>query len=73
MFSPTPLSAKTGDVITVTNNDGTDHQVTADDKSFDTGPFANGTTTFTVTKSGMVPYHCEIHSYMTGVIQVTAA
>ena len=71
-FTPNPLAAKAGDTITVTNGDGTDHQVVADDNSFDTGVFADGTRTFTVTKAGTVNYHCKIHSYMTGAIQVAA-
>jgi plastocyanin len=69
-FAPEPAQAKVGDTITITNMDGTDHTATADDGSFDTGKF-QGTKTFTVTKSGTIKYHCDIHTYMTGTIQVT--
>ena len=72
-FSPTPLSAKAGDTITVTNQDATDHQVKANDGSFDSGRFADGSKTFTVTKPGTFAYHCDVHDYMTGIIQVTSS
>ncbi|MEY2420184.1 MAG: hypothetical protein QOI95_251 [Acidimicrobiaceae bacterium] len=72
-FSPTPLNAKMGDTITVTNDDGTDHELKANDGSFTTGRFANGSKSITVTKSGTVAYHCDVHDYMTGVIQVSGA
>ncbi len=70
-FTPSPASAKVGDTITVTNADGTDHSLTADDGSFDSGVFSGGTKTFTVSKAGSIKYHCRIHNFMTGVIQVS--
>lgn len=70
-FSPNPVKAKVGDTITVTNNDGTNHSVTADDKSFDTTPFSSGSKTITVSKAGTIKFHCEIHSTMTGEIDVS--
>ena len=72
-FSPTPLNAKVGDTITVTNQDGTDHELKANDGSFDAGRFSTGSGTFTVTKAGTFAYHCDVHNYMTGVIQVTGS
>lgn len=69
-FSPNPYNAKVGDTIPVTNLDGTDHSVTADDHSFDTGHFASGSKTITVSKPGTITFHCDVHTYMTGVIQV---
>jgi plastocyanin len=72
-FGPNPLSAKVGDAITVTNDDGTNHTATADDKSFDTGRFSSGSRTITVTHAGAIAFHCDIHDYMTGVIQVSPA
>lgn len=71
-FSPNPLSAKVGDSITVTNKDGTNHTMTADDESFDTKEFSTGSKTITVVKAGTVGYHCHVHDYMKGVIQVSA-
>lgn len=71
-FSPTPLSAKVGDTITVKNDDSTNHSVTADNGAFDTEPFDSGTKTISVTTAGTVAYHCKIHSSMKGVIQVAS-
>ena len=70
-FTPNPFSAKAGDVITITNADTTDHTVTADDRSFDTGSF-QGKKTITLGAAGTVAFHCNIHDYMKGVIQVSA-
>ena len=69
-FAPTPLKVKVGSTITVTNADGTDHTVTADDNSFDTGKFSDGSKTIKVDKAGSYSYHCNVHDYMKGVIQV---
>ncbi len=69
-FNPSPAHAQVGETITVTNSDGTDHTLTADDGSFDTGKFSSGSKTITLTKAGNFKYHCGIHNYMTGSIQV---
>jgi plastocyanin len=67
-----PITVKMGTTVTVKNTDSTAHTVTADDKSFDTGPIPPGkTATITVAKAGTVKFHCNIHNYMTGSIQVT--
>jgi plastocyanin len=72
-FEPPTLTVKTGTTVTVRNADDTPHTITADDGSFDTGSIEGGeTATFTVQGSGTVKYHCGIHNYMTGAIQVTA-
>jgi plastocyanin len=71
-FSPSTLQAKTGDTITVTNKDGINHTFTADDNSFDTGTFSSGSKTVKLGKAGTVPYHCKIHSFMHGTIQVSS-
>jgi plastocyanin len=72
MFSPATLGVTAGTTVTVKNTDSTDHTVTALDGSFDTGPIHSGkTATFTVSKAGTVKYHCNIHNYMMGTIQVT--
>lgn len=67
-FSGCPLQAKAGDSITVTNADGTDHSVTADDGSFDTDAFSSGSKTIKVSKAGTFTFHCKIHNFMTGEI-----
>ncbi len=71
MFQPNPTTAKVGDTITVTNQDGTDHSLTATDGSFDTGVFSSGSKTITLTKAGTFTYHCKIHNFMTGTITVS--
>ena len=71
-FAPGPLEAKVGVRIKVVNDDQTEHTVLADDKSFDTGDIrGGGTATFTIDKPGKYTYHCDIHNYMTGVIEAT--
>jgi plastocyanin len=72
-FTPKPLMAKVGATVAVHNADSTAHTITADDKSFDTGNIeASGQKTITVAKAGTFAYHCNIHNYMTGVIQVAS-
>ena len=69
-FNPGTLQAKVGVPITVLNDDHTKHTVLADDKSFDTGDISSGgKATFTIDKPGRYTYHCNIHNYMTGVIE----
>jgi plastocyanin len=73
-FNPDPLSAKQGAKVTVAIlDDGVPHSVTADDGSFDTGIFmkSNGPKTITVSKSGSIKYHCQVHSFMKGTITVS--
>ena len=73
-FSPDPLSVKQGSKVTVAIlDDGVPHSVTADDGSFDTGIFmkSNGPKTITVSKSGTIHYHCQVHNFMKGTISVS--
>lgn len=73
-FSPDPLNAKQGSKVTVAIlDDGVPHSVTADDGSFDTGIFmkSNGPKTITVSKTGSIKYHCQVHSFMKGTITVS--
>jgi plastocyanin len=70
-FSPPTLHVAPGTTIAVTNHDGVAHTLTADDKSFDTGDLAGGAKgTITIKSPGKYAYHCDIHNYMTGVIEV---
>jgi plastocyanin len=72
-FAPTPLSAKPGATITITNSDDTTHTVTAKKRgAFDTGDIqGSGTSTITLpTTPGTYAYFCDIHNYMRGVIRV---
>lgn len=71
-FSPMPLAVKAGQTVTVTNDDTTIHTVRADDTSFDTGNLNGGTSGSFVApaKAGTYAFHCNIHDFMTGTIQV---
>ncbi len=71
-FQPAELAAKVGDTISVTNDDGTDHSLTAVDGTFDTGRFSSGAKTIKVDKAGRFEFKCEVHSFMPhGFIQVS--
>ena len=67
-FQPSPDHVKVGDKITVTNLDNTDHSLTDNGGSFDTGVFSTGSKTITITKAGTYTIHCRIHNFMTGTI-----
>ena len=69
-FSPDPLRVAAGAEVTVANADGAAHTVTADDGSFDTGNLEGGAkATIRVAAPGRYTYLCDIHNYMTGVIE----
>jgi len=70
-FQPGTLTVPVGTTVTWTNNDSTQHTVTADDGSFDSGVLQQGATfSQTFTTAGTFSYHCNIHSSMTGTITV---
>ena len=61
-----------GEIVTITNNDTTDHTVTDNGGAFDTGHIAPGTSNkITLTKAGTYHYHCNIHTFMHGEIDVS--
>jgi plastocyanin len=70
-WDPTTVTVTAGgDSITITNEDGIDHTFTLDDGSIDE-PLAGGTTvTVDVDISEDAPFHCAIHSSMTGTLTV---
>lgn len=72
-FSPGTITVAANATITVHNEDGTTHTVTATGKEFDTGDIPGGAVrTFTApSKPGRYPYICEIHQYMTGTLVVS--
>jgi plastocyanin len=74
-FSPASLTVSVGDTVTWTNNDQQTHTATADDASWNSGNIAGGggTKAVTFTTAGTFPYHCAIHSSMTGTLTVQAA
>jgi plastocyanin len=72
-FAPKDVTVKVGQKITWTNDDSTDHNVTADSGAdFKSKDFGNGATfSFTADKAGTIKYECTIHPGMTGTLTVT--
>ena len=71
-FSPQPIVVPKGTVVKVTNSDDAAHTATADKGAFDTGTLAPGASKeITLSTAGEIAFHCNIHDYMRGVIQVT--
>jgi plastocyanin len=72
-FAPKDTTVKVGQKVTWTNDDNTDHNVTADSgadfKSKDFG--SGGTFEFTPDKAGTIKYECTIHPGMTATLNVT--
>ncbi len=73
MFSPKTVSAKVGQTVTWTNEDSTDHNVTAQGgESFKSADFGQGKSySYKVDKPGTIKYVCTIHPGMEGTITVT--
>ena len=70
-YAPDPARARVGEPITVTNDDGVVHTVTAAKGEFDTGDVAGGATAeIVVDRPGTYAYFCRIHQYMKGTIDV---
>ncbi len=69
-FSPPAIVVNASDTVTFTNNDGTDHTITADDGSFDQDIASGQTVSITMANAGTVSYHCKIHPGMKGTIEV---
>lgn len=71
-FAPQNLQVKVGQTVTWTNKDQRTHTVTSDTGAFDSGNVAsNGSYSFTFTKAGTFPYHCNIHTSMKAQVTVT--
>jgi plastocyanin len=78
-FDPASLDVAIGATVSWTNEDGTQHTVTAEDGSFDSGALSQGETfsqTFNQTfgetfgTAGTITYFCRFHPNMTGTITV---
>ena len=70
-FAPATLPVASGSTdITITNADSVDHTFTLDDMSVDETIAAGGSATVTVELTESSGFHCEIHSSMTGTLQV---
>jgi plastocyanin len=71
VFDPAAVSISTGDTVVWKNQMDFEHTATADDGSFDSKHIKPNTTfSHTFTSAGSVPYHCDIHPFMTGTITV---
>ena len=73
-FSPEPLTVKSGTKVTIAIlDDNIPHSVTADDGDFDTGIFmkSSGPKTIALSRTGTFKYHCQVHSFMKGTIDVS--
>lgn len=70
-YSPNPVTVTVGTTVTWTNNDVTDHDATADNKSFATGVIAPGrSAAVTLQTPGQLTYYCTLHPGMSGTIVV---
>jgi plastocyanin len=73
MYMPASITVPVGGTVTWTNEDGSIHTVTSDEK----GMFSSGWKTkgahyaFTFSKAGTYPYHCSLHKDMHGTVVVT--
>ena len=72
-FTPTPLAIKKGNVVVWVNNGPSTHTTTSDTGKWDSGPLTVGTKFHKrFRKVGTFTYHCSIHPFMTGEIDVSA-
>ena len=71
-FAPAKLTVGQGASVSVGNDDSAPHTVTSDDgHSFDTGTIDPGSSsTITAPKPGTYAYHCSIHPFMHGQLDV---
>lgn len=72
-FSPSNVTVTAGTRVVWTNVDPSNqHTVTSDGGLFDSGILAPGESfTFTFTAPGTYSYHCSIHPWTVGAIEVT--
>ena len=72
-FAPKDTTVKVGQKVTWTNDDSTDHNVTADSGGdFKSKDFGKGSTfEFTPDKAGTIKYECTLHPGMTATLNVT--
>ena len=70
-FVPNPVTITSGAVITWSNTDSATHDMVSDTGLWDSGRMApSGSFNVTFASKGSFPYHCSIHSSMTGTIVV---
>ncbi|MDP4271302.1 MAG: cupredoxin family copper-binding protein [Bacteroidota bacterium] len=70
-FNPSSLTVAQGTTVTWTNKESVTHTVTSNTSIFNSGSLSNGGTfSYKFNTVGTFPYHCSIHSGMTGTIIV---
>jgi plastocyanin len=67
---PAETQVGAGQTLTVTNDTGAAHTVTADDDSFNEEVAPGESVEIVVSEPGSYNYHCNFHSSMTGVLVV---
>ena len=71
LYEPAHLDVLVGTTVTWKNDDALNHTVTADGDAFDSGYVPpGGTFTFTFAQQGRYPFHCTIHKFMKGEVDV---
>jgi plastocyanin len=71
LYEPAKLDVLLGTTVTWKNDDATNHTVTADGDAFASGYIPpGGSFTFTFAKEGRYAFHCTIHKFMRGEVNV---
>ena len=71
LYEPAHITILAGTAVTWRNGDSSNHTVTADADAFDSGYVApGGSFSFTFAKQGHYAYHCLIHKFMKGTVDV---
>jgi plastocyanin len=66
-FDPTTITMPEGGTLGFTNEDGVTHTFTMDDESVDIEVAGGESVTVTLSTAG--PFHCTIHTSMTGTVE----
>ena len=71
-FAPAQVNVSVGTKMIVTNKDNFDHTWTSNNGVWDSGHISGGQSyTFTFAQPGTYAYHCAIHNYMVGTVNVS--
>ncbi len=71
LYDPSQLTVLVGTIVTWKNDDSTNHTVTADGDAFSSGYVPpGGSFSFTFAKQGRYAFHCTIHKFMRGEVDV---
>ena len=71
LYEPSHLDVLVGTTVTWKNDDAINHTVTADGDAFSSGYVPpGGSFSFAFAKQGRYPFHCTIHKFMKGEVDV---